>query len=63
MSELSWEGKGVTEMLPIGPKISRIPSLDLDPWAMYQPDAITEQIGRALPNSVRMGICKAQVEI
>lgn len=48
MSELSWKGKGVTKMLPIGPGISRIPSLDLAPWAMYQPDVLTEQTGRAL---------------
>lgn len=47
MSELSWEGKGATKMLPIGPEISRIPSLDLAPWAMYQPDVLTEQTGQA----------------
>lgn len=29
MSELPWEGREVTKMLPTGPNTSRIPSLDL----------------------------------
>lgn len=49
-------------MLPIGPGISRTPSLDLSLMAVYQLHASAGQMGQALLKSVRMGNRKAQAE-